>query len=65
MTVELSSVMGSLSEKGCPPTDIILSYSTITSYVEPKFAEEPTLGVSMAHFMYERDKTRFELMMAI
>jgi hypothetical protein len=33
---------------------MIISYSITTSYIEPKFAEEPILGVNGA-FKYERD----------
>jgi len=63
--VQLPSVLGSPSEKGCPLTDIIHIYSTITLYVEPKFAEEPILGASRANSTYERYKPRFELTMTI
>jgi len=34
--------------KGCWATEIIHSYSTITSYAEPKFAEEQILGAPIA-----------------
>jgi hypothetical protein len=61
----LPQVLGSPSEKGCWASDIIHSYSTITSYVEPKFAEKPIISVFMAYFKYERDKTRFALTMAV
>jgi hypothetical protein len=61
----LPQVLGSPSEKGCWATDIIHSYSTITSCVEPKFSEEPIIRVLTAYFKYERDRTNFELTMAV
>jgi len=48
--VDLPLVLDSPSEKGCPLTNKIHSASTITSYLEPAFAEEPVLGGSMVHF---------------
>jgi hypothetical protein len=43
MTVLEGSALGSRN-----PSDTIISYSTTTSYIEPKFAEEPILGVNGA-----------------
>jgi len=48
--VDLPLVLGSTSVKVCLMTDIIHSASTITSYLEPAFAEEPVLDGSIAHF---------------
>jgi hypothetical protein len=46
MTALEGSALGSRNPSAGRPISMIISYSTTTSYIEPKFAQEPILGVN-------------------